>query len=357
MINWCQSVGKKNHIVVIIRKSHQKPNDKGSFTIFTCERLGLHVEKIQNNPKVIDQHKKRKRRVAESKKCGYPFELRGSCVDGVKWIVRVKNGSHNHLVYDNLTGHPYPGRLTPKDTDLCIALSLSGNLYSPNYLSSLFISDDDQHLQNGLAEVFSEATNILCAFHIKRNVCANFKTGMNKDTPEDLEKIKGDWDALWMSESCAMYKIHLDCVERSWGNKYPKWISYVKTQWLARKDKFVCAWTNQIKHFGNRTTNRVEGEHAILKKFLKCSTRIFLKCWQDMNNAWLTRGIKIRASFEKSKNIGLHEHCRSPYIKHLVYHVSRTALDFISMEIKSLSKRDPGRCQHLIHKTHGLPCA
>ncbi|KAI3838661.1 hypothetical protein MKW92_042112, partial [Papaver armeniacum] len=137
-----------------------------------------------------------------------------------------------------------------------------------------------------------------------------------------LEKIKGDRDALWMSESYAMYKINLDCVEISWGKKYPKWISHVNTQWLARKEKFVYAWTNQIKHFGNRTTNRVEGEHAILKRFLKCSTSNFIKCWQDMNNAWLTMGIKIRASFEKSKNIGLHEHRRSPYIKHLVYHVS-----------------------------------
>ncbi|KAI3900655.1 hypothetical protein MKW92_022451, partial [Papaver armeniacum] len=199
-----------------------------------------------------------------------------------------------------------------------------------------------QHLPN-VSQVWSSLTvltkqingvSLLCAFHIKRNVCANFKTSMNMDTPEDLEKIKGDLDALWMSESYAMYKINLDCVETSWGKKYPKWISYVKTQWLARKEKFVCAWTNQIKHFGNRTTNR-----------------------QDMNNAWLTRGIKIRASFEKSKNIGLHEHHRSPYIKHLVYHVSRTALDFISREIKSLSKRDPGRCQHLICKTHGLPYA
>ncbi|KAI3872365.1 hypothetical protein MKW92_041706, partial [Papaver armeniacum] len=188
--------------------------------------------------------------------------------------------------------------LTPKETDLCIALSLSGStpaqilthlkklnsiilkdLYSPNYLPSLFIGDDDQQLQKGLAEVFPEATNILCAFHIKRNVYKR-RLGRSLD-----------------AESYAMYKINLDCVERSWGKKYPKWISYVKTQWLARKEKFVCAWTNQIKHFGNRTTNRVEGEHAILKRFLKCSTGKFLKCWQDMDNAWLTRGIKIRASF------------------------------------------------------------
>ncbi|KAI3878823.1 hypothetical protein MKW92_025246 [Papaver armeniacum] len=125
-----------------------------------------------------------------------------------------------HFVGVTSTNHTFtiaycfmPGE---KTEDYVWALRKLKDLYSPNYLPSLFISDDDQQLQKGLAEVFPEATNILCAFHIKRNVCANFKTGMNKDTPEDLEKIKGDWDALWMSESYAMYKINLDCVERSW---------------------------------------------------------------------------------------------------------------------------------------------
>ncbi|KAI3942495.1 hypothetical protein MKW98_013147 [Papaver atlanticum] len=227
-------------------------------------------------------------------------------------------------------------RLTPKETDLCITLSLSGSTHAQilTHLKKLnsdncsitttiyncmvkfrlkqlagrtrmqkLLDDDDQQLQKGLAEVFPEATNLLCAFHIKRNICANFKTSMNKDTPENLEKIKGDWDVLWMSGSYTMYRINLECVERSWGKMYPKWISY------------------------------------------------------DMNNAWLTNEIKICASFEKkkSKNIGLHEHRCSPYIKHLGYHVSRTALDFILREIKSLSNRDPGHCQHLIRKTMGFP--
>ncbi|KAI3851769.1 hypothetical protein MKW92_003937, partial [Papaver armeniacum] len=193
-------------------------------------------------------------------------------------------------------------RLTPKETDLCIALSLSGStpaqilthlkkLNSDNCSTATTIyncmvkfrlkqlagrtrmqkllDDDDQQLQKGLAEVFSEATNILCAFHIKRNVCANFKRGMNKDTREDLEKIKGD--------SGRSLDVSIVC------------------------HKFVCAWTNQIKHFGNRTKNRVEGEHAILKIFLIYSTGNFIKCWQDMNNAWLTRGIKTVHHLRKVK--------------------------------------------------------
>ncbi|KAI3833961.1 hypothetical protein MKX03_035426 [Papaver bracteatum] len=225
-------------------------------------------------------------------------------------------------------------RLTPKEMNLYITLSLSGStlvqilthlkklnsdncststtIYNcmPKYRVLANINMDikcstfvliNQQLQKGPAEVFPEATNLICAFHIKTNVCSNFKTSMNKDTPKDLEKIKEDWHALWISESYAMYNVNLNCVERSWGKMYPKWISYVKTQWLARKEEFVCAWTNPIKHFINRMTNHVEGEHSILKRFLKCSIGNFFKCWQDMNNASLTRGSRSVHHFKKVK--------------------------------------------------------
>lgn len=34
------------------------------------------------------------------------------------------------------------------------------------------------------------------------------------------------------------------------------------------KEKIVCAWTDQVRHIGNTTTNRVEFAHAKLKNWL-----------------------------------------------------------------------------------------
>lgn len=34
------------------------------------------------------------------------------------------------------------------------------------------------------------------------------------------------------------------------------------------KEKIVCAWTNQVQHFGNTTNNRVEYAHARLENWL-----------------------------------------------------------------------------------------
>ncbi|GJU01303.1 FAR1-related sequence 5-like protein [Tanacetum coccineum] len=52
--------------------------------------------------------------------------------------------------------------------------------------------------------------------------------------------------------------------------KYPRVLSYVDDNWLNNhKEKFVSAWCDQSFNFGNRTTNRVESQHAKLKNLLR----------------------------------------------------------------------------------------
>ena len=44
---------------------------------------------------------------------------------------------------------------------------------------------------------------------------------------------------------------------------------YLNTNWLkSYKEKFVSAWIDQHLNFNNRTTNRVEGQHSVLKRHL-----------------------------------------------------------------------------------------
>ena len=42
-------------------------------------------------------------------------------------------------------------------------------------------------------------------------------------------------------------------------------VEYLANNWFGHRDKFVHVWTNQIKHRGNITTNRVEGSHGKLR--------------------------------------------------------------------------------------------
>ena len=49
-------------------------------------------------------------------------------------------------------------------------------------------------------------------------------------------------------------------------------MKYLEKTWLVHKEKFVKAWTNNVKHFGNTTTCRVESAHNALKQWLATST-------------------------------------------------------------------------------------
>ncbi|MCL7050601.1 hypothetical protein MKW94_011499, partial [Papaver nudicaule] len=168
-------------------------------------------------------------------------------------------------------------------------------LYSPNKLPSVILTDDDQALQSAVSLTFPEATRLLCTYHISCNVTSHFEKEIRggkiedkledpenenskQDWEEDLENIKKDWENVWRSANHAMYEINSSYFFKTWTGRYPIAVSYVRTQWLARKEQFVHAWTNNILHLGNTTTNRAESEHAALKNFLRCSTGDFLKC-------------------------------------------------------------------------------
>ncbi|XP_026410199.1 PKS-NRPS hybrid synthetase CHGG_01239-like [Papaver somniferum] len=179
------------------------------------------------------------------------------------------------------------------------ALQQLRQLYSSSNLPSVIVTDDDQQLQNAVNLIFPEATRLLCTYHISCNVSSHFEKDIASSITEDLEDIKQDWETLWRFADHALYEINLAYFLKAWSMLYPTTVSYLRTQWLARKEQFVYALTNNILHLGNTTTNRAESEHAALKNFLRCSTGDFLKCWQDMDNQWVTRVINIRASLEK----------------------------------------------------------
>ncbi|KAH8745151.1 hypothetical protein F5882DRAFT_312826, partial [Hyaloscypha sp. PMI_1271] len=48
---------------------------------------------------------------------------------------------------------------------------------------------------------------------------------------------------------------------------------YLEDTWLIWKEKLIRRYTNKVRHFGNTSTSRIEGNYAILKSYLRRSTR------------------------------------------------------------------------------------
>ncbi|KAL5131402.1 hypothetical protein HKD37_12G034298 [Glycine soja] len=136
------------------------------------------------------------------------------------------------------------------------------------------VTDRDLALMNEVKTVFPEAANLLCRFHIDKNVKAKCKT-------------------LQEFDEC-LKKFEIAC---------SPWSMFVNQTWLIPlKERFVKAWTNKVMHLGN-ITNRIESTHWALKRLLQNSLGDLCSVWEAMNNMIMLQHTEIKASFETSTHL------------------------------------------------------
>ncbi|KAL8488207.1 hypothetical protein ACS0TY_024480 [Phlomoides rotata] len=133
---------------------------------------------------------------------------------------------------------------------------------------------------------------------------------------------------------------------------------YFVDQWLPYKERFVYAWTNNVMHYSNTTTNRVESTHSRLKQHIGSSQGNFETCWVQIHALLQASHNAIKASFEKSNNVVQHRFSASMFYL-LRGEVSIEVLDKILDESKRMSNigTDSLMCGCILRKTCGLPCA
>ncbi|KAL5129662.1 hypothetical protein HKD37_12G032926 [Glycine soja] len=123
----------------------------------------------------------------------------------------------------------------------------------------------DLTLMNAVKIIFLESTNLLCRFHIDKNVKAKCKTlvGQKNLTPHKERFIK-----VWKNKVMHLENTTTNMVESAhWALKrllqnslgitsllWPMFVDYVKQTWLTpHKERFI-----KVMHLGNTTTNMYE---------------------------------------------------------------------------------------------------
>lgn len=109
----------------------------------------------------------------------------------------------------------------------------------------------------GIREVFPSATNLLCHWHVSKNVKAKIKEFVvDKKRQKELNSL---WLQIVDSYDEAAYDLNVKRFEGS-SLDVPDLMKYVRDTWLQpHKERFVEAWTNNLPHLGNGTTNRYFG--------------------------------------------------------------------------------------------------
>ncbi|KAI5390399.1 hypothetical protein KIW84_075642 [Lathyrus oleraceus] len=193
----------------------------------------------------------------------------------------------------------------------------------------VILTDRDLALMKAIEIVFPRSINLLCRFHINKNVGAKCKQHVVNDLQKTIDTL---WmEVVWASDEVEygqrLHQIEQACVD------YNGFINYVKDTWLTlHRHRFVGAWINRVLHLGNTTTNRVESAHWKLKQMLGNNIGDMVKCWKAMNNNLRLQLGNIRASFQKSFNEVEHAHI-SPFYGYLCGSVSRAALRRIAEEL------------------------
>jgi len=121
---------------------------------------------------------------------------------------------------------------------------------------------------------------------------------------------------------------------------------------------FVSFWIDQHLNFENNTTNRVESQHAVLKKYLKSSKCCFDKFVGCINRLVQSQHTSIKESFEKSRVVRIHQHNLRCF-KLLRGFVSNEALDIILADHERWKnlQEDSSNCGCRLRNSCGLPCA
>jgi hypothetical protein len=144
---------------------------------------------------------------------------------------------------------------------------------------SVVITDRELALMNALDASFLSSKHILCQWHINKNVQIKTKRDFPTLPPGSLpgacdpkhNDFIDEWTLLLKSTTSQEY--HQRKIEFERPNKHPtKAVKYAVKTWLTWKEKLVSFWVDQYPHFNNKTTSRLEGLHAVLKKYIQVST-------------------------------------------------------------------------------------
>ncbi|XP_076896592.1 protein FAR1-RELATED SEQUENCE 5-like [Bidens hawaiensis] len=131
----------------------------------------------------------------------------------------------------------------------------------------VILTDKDQALMKSCEKVFSNATKNLCRWHIFQNIKKKHKSLFQTDI---FESFSYWWKVLYSSPTKSMFDYNCGQMEATLAGhgRHEAWY-YIRENWLVpNKEKFVSCWINDRLNFGDHTTNRVEGQHANLKRYL-----------------------------------------------------------------------------------------
>ncbi|XP_050113854.1 putative protein FAR1-RELATED SEQUENCE 10 [Malus sylvestris] len=146
-----------------------------------------------------------------------------------------------------------------KEEDYVWALKMFSKILGVDNHPMVIITDRELALMNAIRIVFPSTSNLLCVWHIKKNILANCKAHFEEEV--DWIDFISTWTILIQSPNETSFNEAWSLFEVKYEEK--KFVlKYILGTWLPYKEKFVSSWSEKVTHFGNRVTSRAEASSS-----------------------------------------------------------------------------------------------
>lgn len=150
-----------------------------------------------------------------------------------------------------------------KEDNYIWALEKLKGMMDPESLPEVIVTDRELSHMNAIAKVFPCAKNMLCRWHIQKNVLANCKKHFDD---AHWQKVLATFAVIMYAPTIEVYDERVRELKRDF-MMYPTVLEYVDKTWLApHKERFVCASTDCVMHPGNYTTSSLFQPHYAIAR-------------------------------------------------------------------------------------------
>ena len=146
------------------------------------------------------------------------------------------------------------------------------------------------------------------------------------DSEERFKNFMSDWNSLLYSGKQIDFEHNWQVFQDKYNSIAKHSLDYIARIWIPLKEKFVSCWADKHLHLGSVTTSRIEGNHSVLKKYLKHINNDLLMSIQKIDTMLDNQVTEINALIGKETMQITHRHS-NPTIALLTRKMSQHALD------------------------------
>jgi hypothetical protein len=229
---------------------------------------------------------------------------------------------------------------------------------------SCVITDREIALMTAFESSFPLSKHMLCQWHVAMNVLAKTKKyfpplirvlGQQPQRHPSFEAFLKEWEKLLKASTLEEFQARLDTFQN--GNHPRAAVDYAIKTWLVWKEKLVSYWTDQYPHFGNKTTSRLEGLHAIMKQYIRVSTADLKGVFEKLQLFWDNQYRDLNQRLADQRNRRVHASSNEIFdqVRDIIHD---KAIVLIWNEVSKLPENGPptSTCSGYTGRVLGLPC-